>query len=150
MAPLAPVIAIATLRPDVLADVSPLAPAAAVLSDIDGSCSGHEIENADISIQVESAFDLTQIVLADQRLLVDEEQRHPGHAGEIDGAEIRDRRKACEANDGDHVHETRDEQRPGDPEPHWNRSQPMCAVEFEVLACVKHIESANPGADRQA
>src|SRR5829696_6901312 len=88
MAPLAPVKAIATLRRLEAAGVAAVESGGGWLSNIDRGRGGHEVQDADVAIQVESAFDLRQIVFAHQRLLVDQEQRHARNTGEVHGTEM--------------------------------------------------------------
>ena len=57
----------------------------------------HEVQDADVAIQIERALDLRQVVLADERLLVDEQHRDAGDAGEVDPAEVGHRGQRGEA-----------------------------------------------------
>src|SRR5262245_47358949 len=61
----------------------------------------HQIENADVAVEIEGALDLRQVVGADEGLLVDQQRGDDGDAGEVDGAERGDEGERDEAGDGD-------------------------------------------------
>src|SRR6266576_5197471 len=87
-APLAPVTAIATAwRP----------------SAIQRHRQHDQVEDPDVTVQIERALDLRQIVRAHQRLFVDEHGRHGGDAGKIYQTKRHDERERDETRDGDDV-----------------------------------------------
>src|SRR5438874_4072363 len=96
-----------------------------------------EIQDADVSVQIERALDLREIVGAHERLLVDEHRGHGRHAGQIDRAERRDERQRKATRDGRRVHQARDRERCGHAEAHGDRAQAVRAIELEILARVQ-------------
>ena len=89
-------------------------------------------------------------MLADERLLVDEQDRDQRDSDEVDGAEIRDRREAAETDDGKDVHEPRHEQRIADAKANGDRLQPGGPIEVEILAGIENVEAADPRTNRRA
>src|SRR5215831_9398606 len=131
---------------------APLAPvmATAILAaDINGHGENRQIENPDVAVEIERAFDLGQIVSPHERVLV-EQHRHD----ETDDPDVVERRKrrhirhGQQHSDGHDVHRARNEQRRRDAEAHGNRAEAVRAIELEILARVEDVETADPRADR--
>src|SRR5262245_16207191 len=95
-APLAPVIANAKV----------LTPSGGTSPDIDRHGSRREIEDPDVAVQIERALHLREVVGADERLLVDEQDRDEADAREVERSEIGHEGERRETSDGRDVHET--------------------------------------------
>src|SRR3954470_13033244 len=91
-APLAPVTAIAMLR-RFTGSV-----------DIDGCRGCCEIQDADVAVQIKCPLDLRQIVLAHERLLVNEQNGDADHTADVNASEPGDRPEREQAQHRDHVH----------------------------------------------
>src|SRR5260370_41961867 len=97
-----------------LAPVTPTMTEAARSADIQRRSEHDQVQNPDVSVEIERALHLRQVVGADERLLVREECGDDADSGEIQGPEGCDERQRKETCDCRDVHEPRNDQRLAD------------------------------------
>src|SRR4051812_11234850 len=91
------------------APLAPVTPTAMLLRrlagsvDIDRHRRRRQVQEAYVAVEIECALDLRQVVLADERLLVDEQPRNPRDPGEIDAPEAGQGSEGGQADHGEHV-----------------------------------------------
>src|SRR4029453_11357523 len=73
--------------------------------------SDDEVQDADVSVQIEPPLDLGQIALADEGLLEPEQRRDRRHAAEIQRPEAGNQPEPRQTDDSSDVHRPRDDQR---------------------------------------
>src|SRR5215203_5624995 len=121
--------------------------AGALPAGIDRDRGDHEIQDANVSVEVEGELHVRQIGRAHERLLIDEEARNRGNTYEVHGPEAGGKSEQRQAHDRHGVHHARDPERPRNPESDGNRLQLLPAIDVEILARIEHIESAHPDRD---
>src|SRR5918993_3262530 len=116
---------------------SPWRAAVSLTAGIDRNGRDHEIQNADVSVQIECELHVREIRRGNERLLPDQKAGYCSYAEEINGTEAGHPSEERKAEDRAHVHPARDPQRARHPKTDGNRFQVLASVDVEVLARVQ-------------